>query len=69
MLAIKVVLGERDEVDTLVFDEIDSGVGGQTALALASVLKDLSKTHQIIVVTHLAQVAACADKHFLCQKD
>ena len=68
MLAIKVVLGERDEVDTLVFDEIDSGVGGQTALALASVLKDLSKTHQIIVVTHLAQVAACADKHFCVRK-
>ncbi len=68
MLAIKVVLGDRDEVDTLVFDEIDAGVGGQTALALASVLKDLSKTHQVIVVTHLAQVAACADKHFCVRK-
>ncbi len=68
MLAIKVVLGDRDEVDTLVFDEIDAGVGGQTALALTSVLKDLSKTHQVIVVTHLAQVAAYADRHFCVQK-
>lgn len=68
MLAIKVVLGERDDVDTLVFDEIDSGVGGQTALALASVLKELSKTHQVIVVTHVAQVAACAEKHFCVRK-
>ncbi len=68
MLAIKVVLGERDEVDTLVFDEIDAGVGGQTARALASVLKDLSLTHQVIVVTHLPQVAVCADKHFCVKK-
>ena len=68
MLAIKVVLGERDEVDTLVFDEIDAGVGGQTARALASVLKDLSLTHQVIVVTHLPQVAVCADRHFCVKK-
>lgn len=68
MLAIKVVLGACDDVDTLVFDEIDAGVGGKTALALASVLKDLAKTHQVIVVTHLAQVAVLGDVHYLVEK-
>ena len=57
MLAVKVVLGEVDDVGTLVFDEVDAGVGGSTAVALADVLADLARTHQVIVVTHLAQVA------------
>ena len=68
MLAIKVVLGEADAVDTLVFDEVDAGVGGATALALADVIADLASTHQVIVVTHLAQVAAHADRHYLVKK-
>jgi DNA repair protein RecN (Recombination protein N) len=68
MLACKVVAGESDSVDTLVFDEVDAGVGGATAVALASVLKDLSHTHQVIVVTHLAQVAVPADRHYLVSK-
>ena len=68
MLAIKVVLGARDAVDTLVFDEVDAGVGGATALAMADVLADLAQTHQVIVVTHLAQVAARADRHYLVSK-
>lgn len=68
MLAIKVVLGNCDSVDTLVFDEIDAGVGGKTALALAAVLKDLAKTHQVIVVTHLPQVAVVGDAHYLVEK-
>ena len=58
MLASKVVLGNADGVDTLVFDEVDAGVGGSTARALAGVLADLAATHQVIVVTHLAQVAS-----------
>lgn len=68
MLALKVVLGECDEVDTLVFDEIDAGVGGQTALALGAVLQDLAKTHQVIVVTHLPQVAVRGAAHYLVTK-
>ena len=68
MLAIKVVLGETDAIDTLVFDEVDAGVGGSTAVALAEVLADLAKTHQVIVVTHLAQVAVVADEHYLVSK-
>jgi DNA repair protein RecN (Recombination protein N) len=69
MLALKVVLGNCDSVETLVFDEIDAGVGGKTALALAAVLKDLAKTHQVIVVTHLPQVAVVADLHYLVEKE
>lgn len=68
MLALKVVLGSCDDVDTLVFDEIDAGVGGKTALALAAVLKDLAQTHQLIVVTHLPQVAVVGDAHYLVEK-
>ena len=68
MLAVKVVLGEADEVDTLVFDEVDAGVGGSTAVALADVLADLARTHQVIVVTHLAQVAVCGQAHYVVQK-
>lgn len=69
MLACKVVLGASDQVDTLVFDEVDAGVGGATAVALASVLASLAKTHQVIVVTHLAQVAVVAARHFLVSKE
>ena len=68
MLAIKVVLGRTDSVDTLIFDEVDAGVGGATAVALADVLADLAASHQVIVVTHLAQVAVRADVHYVVQK-
>ena len=68
MLAVKVVLGEVDEVDTLVFDEVDAGVGGSTAVALADVLADLARTHQVIVVTHLAQVAVRGEAHYVVRK-
>jgi len=68
MLACKVVLGESDGCDTLVFDEVDAGVGGATAVALADVLSTLAKTHQVIVVTHLAQVAVAGDVHYLVSK-
>lgn len=68
MLALKVALGECDQVDTLVFDEIDAGVGGSTARALGAVLQDLARTHQVIVVTHLPQVAVCGDAHYKVSK-
>lgn len=68
MLAIKVVLGQADSVDTLVFDEVDAGVGGSTAVALADVLVDLARTHQVIVVTHLAQVAVRGNAHCTVNK-
>ena len=69
MLACKVVLGAHDDVDTLVFDEVDAGVGGATAVALADVIADLSRTHQVLVVTHLAQMAARADTHYVVHRD
>ena len=68
MLACKVVLGNADGVDTLVFDEVDAGVGGSTARSLAAVLADLARTHQVIVVTHLAQVAVRGERHYLVAK-
>ena len=68
MLACKVVLGAADGCDTLVFDEVDAGVGGSVARSLAAVLKDLAKTHQVIVVTHLAQVAVQGERHYLVAK-
>ena len=68
MLAIKVVIGSVDEVDTLVFDEVDAGVGGSVAVALADVIADLAQTHQVIVVTHLAQVAVKGNVHYVVRR-
>lgn len=68
LLAAKVVMGSADHAGTLVFDEVDAGVGGATARSLATVLADLAKTHQVIVVTHLAQVAVVADAHYVVRK-
>lgn len=69
MLAIKCVLSELGDIDTLIFDEIDSGVSGRAALKIAAKMKELSKTHQVICVTHLAQIAAFADEHKLISKE
>ena len=68
MLAVKVVLGAVDDVDTLVFDEVDAGVGGAVAVALADVIADLARTHQVIIVTHLAQVAVRGDRHYVVRR-
>lgn len=68
MLAIKVVLGQDDPAETLVFDEVDSGVGGAVALSLAEVLSDLARTHQVILVTHLAQLAVMGQVHYVASK-
>jgi DNA repair protein RecN (Recombination protein N) len=68
MLALKNVFAQRDQVPSMVFDEVDAGVGGATAVALASVLARLAQTHQVIVVTHLAQVAVHGTRHYLVRK-
>lgn len=68
MLAIKVALGDADGTETLVFDEVDAGVGGSTANALAAVLAELAESHQVIAITHLAQVAVLADAHYTVTK-
>lgn len=69
MLALKGVLGAADRVQTLVFDEIDAGIGGATALSVGRRLKELAGEHQVIVVTHLAQVAAFADHQLVVSKE
>lgn len=64
MLALKVVLGRADDIPTLVFDEIDAGISGKTAAAVGAKLAELAADRQVICVTHLAQIAAAAGRHF-----
>jgi len=68
MLALKTVTARIDNVSTLVFDEIDTGIGGTMGVKIAEKIQTLSKFHQVIVVTHLPQIAAMADTHFLIEK-
>ena len=68
MLAIKSVLAEKDAVDTLIFDEIDTGISGRTAQKVSEKLKKISRTHQVISITHLPQIASMADDHFIIEK-
>ena len=68
MLALKTVLAEHDDIETLIFDEIDSGISGRTAQMVAEKMKMTGKNHQIICITHLPQIAAMADVHFLIEK-
>ena len=69
MLAIKSVMAETDISKTLIFDEIDAGISGKTAQLVAEKLNTLAKTHQIICITHLPQIAAMADTQFLIEKE
>lgn len=68
MLAIKTVLAGRDDIDTLIFDEIDAGISGKTAWKVAEQLSLVGKAHQVICITHLPQIAAMADRHFCIEK-
>lgn len=68
MLAIKTVLADNDAVDTLIFDEIDSGISGRTAQMVSEKMNVLGRNHQIICITHLPQIAAMADSHYLIEK-
>jgi DNA repair protein RecN (Recombination protein N) len=68
MLALRVVLAGADRTPTLVFDEVDAGVGGRTSAAVGRRLAQLAHYHQVLVVTHLPQIAAFADRHFSVEK-
>lgn len=68
MLALKTVLADVDNIESLIFDEIDTGVSGRTAQKVAEKMSYISKNHQVICITHLAQIAAMADNHYLIEK-
>ncbi len=68
MLALKCVTAHKDNTPVMIFDEIDTGVSGKAAQRIGSKLKELSKNRQVLCVTHLSQIAAYADKHFLIEK-
>ena len=68
MLAIKSIFAESDNIDTVIFDEIDTGISGKASQSVADEIKSLAKFHQIIVITHQPIIAAKADKHFYVKK-
>ena len=68
MLALKTILARSGLVETLVFDEIDAGIGGATAAVVGEKLRSLANYHQILGITHLPQIASCGEKHFLVEK-
>ena len=69
MLALKSVLADMDEIETLIFDEIDVGISGRTAQKVSERMAVISKHHQVMAITHLPQIAAMADYHFLIEKN
>lgn len=69
MLAIKSLLAGEDKIETLIFDEIDTGISGKTASMVAEKLAKISANHQVICISHLSQIAAMADSHYLIKKD
>ena len=68
MLALKTHLADKDEIETLIFDEIDTGISGRTAWKVSEKMGILGKGHQLICITHLPQIAAMADTHFVIEK-
>ena len=68
MLAIKSILATEDDIDTLIFDEIDTGISGQTAMKVAEKMAKISRNHQVICISHLSQIAAMAVSHYLIKK-
>ncbi len=69
MLALKIVQADSDAIGTLVFDEIDSGISGKTAAIVGEKLVEVSRTHQVLCVSHLAQICALGDTHYLIEKN
>lgn len=68
MLALKAILADRDQIDTLIFDEIDTGISGRTAQKVSEKMAWIGGNHQVLCITHLPQIAAMADKHFEIEK-
>ena len=68
MLAIKAILADRDQIETLIFDEIDVGFSGRTAQKVSEKMALIGTKHQVICITHLAQTAAMADHHYMIEK-
>ena len=68
MLAVKAVLADTDQIPTLIFDEIDTGISGRTAACVSEKLSLIGKTHQVLCITHLPQIASMADNHFMIAK-
>lgn len=68
MLAIKTVLADKDDIESLIFDEIDTGISGRTAQMVSVKLNEIAATHQVICITHLPQIASMADEHFMIEK-
>ncbi len=69
MLAIKAVMADRDDIETLIFDEIDTGISGRTAQKVSEKMAHIGKSRQVICITHLAQIASMADHHYLIEKE
>lgn len=69
MLVIKTILADRDETETLIFDEIDTGISGRTAQMVSEKMARIGQRHQVLCITHLPQIAAMADRHFEIRKD
>ena len=69
MLGVKAVLSDKDEIPSLIFDEIDAGISGRTASKVAVKLRQIAAHHQVICITHLPQIAAAADVHFCIEKN
>lgn len=69
MLALKSIFAENDRISTLIFDEIDTGISGRTAQKVAEKISGIASNHQVICISHLAQIAAMADAHYLIEKE
>ncbi|MCD8022207.1 MAG: hypothetical protein LUF30_04295 [Lachnospiraceae bacterium] len=68
MLAIKAVMADKDHMETLIFDEIDTGISGRTAQKVSEKMAVIAGSHQVLCITHLAQIAAMADQHYIIEK-
>ncbi|MGL5260065.1 MAG: DNA repair protein RecN, partial [Lachnospiraceae bacterium] len=68
MLALKSIMAKKEEISTLIFDEIDTGISGKTAWKVSQKMGILGREHQILCITHLPQIAAMSDRHFLIEK-